>query len=211
MMPASPPPAILAGRVRQPEDVHSFFEFLVDGLDRAHSWATDMHKWLNTTYDSAVAIVRDREDLARTFQVGASYIPDSSRLEPVHRGPDMSQGGRAIEAWAVLAHLGRNGLAEHSERLCAHATNLGERLTAGGLTVPHDVVLNQVMVQLDIDEQTDALIAAVQQSGVMWCGGSTWRGRTVMRISVSSWATTDADIDLAVETILRLAAEIQGI
>ncbi len=181
------------------------------GVDRAHSWATDMHKWLNTTYDSAVAIVRDREDLHRTFHVGASYIPDSPRLEPVNRGPDMSQGARAIEAWAVLAHLGRSGLAAHSERLCDHATSLAERMRAGGVEVPHDVVLNQVMVRLDSDEHTDALIVGVQRSGAIWCGGSTWHGRTVMRISVSSWATTVDDIDIAAETILRLAAEIRTI
>ena len=184
---------------------------LVEGMSRAHSWATDMHKWLNTTYDSAVAIVRDREDLSRTFQVGASYIPEAQRLEPVHRGPDMSQGARAVETWAVLAHLGRTGVAAHSERLCAHAKLLAERLDDAGVTVPHDVVLNQVLVQLDTDEQTEALITGVQQSGVIWCGGSSWRGRSVMRVSVSSWATAVADVETAADLISKLAHEIREI
>ena len=175
------------------------------GLDRADSWATDMHKWLNVTYDSAVAIVRRREDLARTFQVGAAYIPDSTRLEPVHRGPDMSQRARAIETWAVLKSLGQSGVAQLVERSCGHARTLAAALESGGLVVHNDVVLNQILVGCADDSETEALVHAVQHDGRIWCGGSVWHGRPVMRVSVSSWATSDADIDLAAETILELA------
>ena len=178
----------------------------VDGLDRADSWSTDMHKWLNVTYDSAVAIVRRREDLARTFQVGAAYMPDSTRLEPVHRGPDMSQRARAIETWAVLKSLGQSGVAQLVERSCDHARTLAAALESGGLVVHNDVVLNQILVGCNDDSETEALVNAVQRDGRIWCGGSEWRGRPVMRISVSSWSTTAEDIDVAAAAIMECAA-----
>ena len=178
----------------------------VEGLDRADSWSTDMHKWLNVTYDSAVAIVRRREDLARTFQVGAAYLPDSTRLEPMHRGPDMSQRARAIETWAVLKSLGRSGVAQLVERSCDHARTLAAALESGGLVIHNDVVLNQILVGCNDDSKTEALVDAVQRDGRIWCGGSEWRGRPVMRISVSSWATTAEDIDVAAAAIMECAA-----
>ncbi|MFT7474902.1 MAG: glutamate/tyrosine decarboxylase-like PLP-dependent enzyme [Verrucomicrobiales bacterium] len=179
--------------------------YLVKGIDRAHSWATDMHKWLNTTYDSAVAIVRDRNDMARSFDVSAAYLPESSRIEPVSRGIDMSQRAKAIEAWAVIKTLGASGVADLTDRFCDHATALAEMLRDGGLVIHNDVTLNQILVSLDTDEATDALLTAVQGGGVVWCSGSTWQGRSVLRISVCSWATTADDIDLTARTILDLA------
>lgn len=177
---------------------------LVAGVERADSWATDMHKWLNTTYDSAVAVVRSGEDMARTFHVGAAYLPESARIEPVSRGIDMSQRAKAIEAWAVMKSLGSDGVAALTDRMCDHAAHLAKRLAEAGLTVHNEVTLNQILVSLDTDAKTDALIAGVQRSGVMWCGGSQWQGRSVMRISVSSWATTTSDVEVAVKTILAL-------
>ncbi len=180
-------------------------QHLVRGVDRADSWATDMHKWLNTTYDSAVAIVRDRQDMARSFDVAAAYLPESTRLEPVGRGIDMSQRARAIEAWAVLKCLGESGVAELTDRLCDHAALLAETLERGGLTVHNVVELNQILVSLDTDAETDVLLEAIQDSGKIWCGGSKWNGRSVMRISVCSWATTVDDIVIAAATILDAA------
>jgi len=171
------------------------YSHLTAGAERAHSWATDLHKWLNTTYDSAVAVVRDRSDLARTFKVGAAYVPGSSRLEPLDRGPDMSQRARAVEAWAVLATLGASGITAHTDRLCALAAALAGALAdVPEITVCNEVVLNQVLVCLDTDENTEALISAVQASGELWCSGSTWEERRVMRISVCDHGTTDADV-----------------
>jgi glutamate/tyrosine decarboxylase-like PLP-dependent enzyme len=177
---------------------------LVKGMDRAHSWATDMHKWLNTTYDSAVAIVRDRDDMARSFDVSAAYLPESSRIEPVSRGIDMSQRAKAIEAWAVIKTLGASGVEELTDRYCDHATVLADRLREGGLVIHNDVTLNQILVSLDTDEATDALLAAVQGGGVVWCSGSKWLGRSVLRISICSWATTADDVELTARTILDL-------
>lgn len=187
----------------------SEYSHLTTGAERAHSWATDLHKWLNTTYDSAVAVVGDRSDLARTFKVGADYVPGSLRLEPLDRGPDMSQRARAVEAWAVIASLGAAGVAEHTEQLCALASQLAEGLDGEpSITVCNDVVLNQILIRLDSDADTDALISAVQASDEIWCSGSMWDGRRVMRISISGHATTSVDVDRAASVIIRIAHEI---
>lgn len=182
---------------------------LTRGMDRAHSWAVDMHKWLNVSYDSAVAFVRDPADLARTYRVGASYLPEGAHLDPVHRGPDMSQRARAVETWAVLKHLGATGAEELIDRCCRHARTLGARLGDAGFRVHNDVVLNQVMVSLDDDAETDHLLAAVAASGSMWAGGSEFNGHKVMRLSVSGWAATDEDIDAAATTLIELAATVR--
>lgn len=182
---------------------------LVDGVDRADSWATDMHKWLNVTYDSAVAITRDPADLARSFRVGAAYLPENAHLDPLHRGIDMSQRARAVETWAVLKTLGRSGVRDLIDRSCAHARRFALELVAAGFTIHNDVVLNQLMVSLDTDESTEMLLDAISAEGTMWAGGSTWNGRRVIRISVSSWATTDDDVDRSVRTMAGLADAIR--
>lgn len=178
---------------------------LVAGIDRADSWATDMHKWLNVTYDSAIAVVKRPEDLLRSFHVGAAYLPDSVRLEPLHRGPAMSQRARPIETWAALKTLGRNGVVQLIDQCCAHAVRLADLLSEGGLRIHNDVVLNQVLVSLDDDEQTRTLVRAIQSEGSIWCGDSMWGERFVIRLSVSGWATTSDDIEHAAQTILGLA------
>jgi len=179
--------------------------YLTAGLDRADSWATDMHKWLNVTYDSAVAMVRQAEDLARTFKVGAPYLPDSGRLDSMHRGLDMSQRARAIETWAVLKSLGRDGVTELIDRCCVLARRFASSLEEAGFTIHNDVVLNQVMVGLGDDEATNALIKHAATNPTAWAGGSVWNGEPVLRISVSSWATTEADVDAAVEELVTFA------
>lgn len=184
------------------------YAHLAKGAERAHSWATDLHKWLNTTYDSAVAVVRDRGDLARTFKVGADYVPGSLRLEPLDRGPDMSQRARAVEAWAVIAALGASGVAKHTEQLCALASQLADALASEpSITICNDVVLNQVLVRLDDDTQTESLIANVNNSGEMWCSASSWEGRRVMRISVCGHATQAEDIVRVANVIVHSAQQ----
>ncbi len=180
---------------------------LTAGMERAHSWATDMHKWLNVPYDSAAAFVRDGEDLARTFMLGASYLGDSTRLEPMHRGPQMSQRARAIETWAVLRTLGREGVAALVEGSCRHARAIASALEGAGLTICNEVVLNQVLVADTDDAATEALIRNVASQGTVWAGGSTWRGRAVMRVSVSSYATTDEDAQAFVDAVVRARSD----
>jgi glutamate/tyrosine decarboxylase-like PLP-dependent enzyme len=121
--------------------------------------------------------------------------------------PEMSRRARGVEVWAALRSLGRRGLAEMIQRTCAHATTFATRLQAAGYEVLNDVVLNQVLVSFGNDEKTRRVIAAVQNEGTCWCGGTVWHGRAAMRISVSSWATTADDVEKSLAAILRIAAQ----
>ena len=180
---------------------------LVAGIDRADSWATDAHKWLNVPYDSGVAFVRDANALRATMAITAEYLPtESPRRNPSDFTPELSRRARGVDVWAALQHLGKSGVAEMIERCCRHAKRFATELEREGFEVLNEVVLNQVLVAWKNPGQTRELIAAVQADGTLWCGGTEWQGRTAMRISLSSWATTDADVDRSVATIVRLAA-----
>src|SRR5690606_3774479 len=115
---------------------------------------------------------------------------------------------RGIEVWAALKGLGRSGVAEMVERCCRHATRFADGLTDAGFEVLNQVELNQVLVSFGTPEQTNAVIAGVQEDGTCWCGGTVWQGRTAMRISVSSWATTEEDVERSLEAIIRIARQI---
>jgi glutamate/tyrosine decarboxylase-like PLP-dependent enzyme len=179
---------------------------LVRGLDRADSWATDGHKWLNVTYDCGIAFVRRSEDLRRTFAAAAGYLPPDHGFEAMHHTPQSSQRARQAEVWAVLRTLGRSGVASLVQRACDAAALVADRLQAGGLTVLNDVVLNQVLVRHVDGPTTAALVSAVQADGRIWCGPTQWDGATAMRISVSSWKTDLDDAAFAAGVILELAA-----
>ena len=179
----------------------------VAGVDRADSWATDAHKWLNTTYDCGIAFVRDPDALRRSMQARAAYLVAEAEHEPMEYTPQSSQRARGAEVWAVLATLGRGGVAALVERSCALARRFAEGLAATGFQVLNEVVLNQVVVEFGDAERTAAVIAAVQEDGTCWCGPTTWQGRRAMRISVSCWATTDGDIDRSIASVVRCASE----
>jgi glutamate/tyrosine decarboxylase-like PLP-dependent enzyme len=179
----------------------------VAGVDRADSWATDAHKWLNTTYDCGIAFVRDPDALRRSMQARAAYLVAEAEHEPMEYTPQSSQRARGAEVWAVLATLGRGGVAALVERSCALARRFAEGLAATGFQVLNEVVLNQVVVEFGDAERTAAVIAAVQEDGTCWCGPTTWQGRRAMRISVSCWATTDGDIDRSIDSVVRCASE----
>jgi glutamate/tyrosine decarboxylase-like PLP-dependent enzyme len=182
---------------------------LVQGLERADSWATDAHKWLNVTYDCGIALVRRPDDLRRTFAATAGYLPDSDRFDAMHHTPQSSQRARQVEVWAVLRSLGRAGVRDLVARTCEAARTIADRLAAGGCTVLNDVVLNQVLVRLVDGPTTASLIAAVQEDGRIWCGPTDWQGETAMRISVSGWNTTLDDAERAAAVILECAASIR--
>jgi glutamate/tyrosine decarboxylase-like PLP-dependent enzyme len=182
---------------------------LVRGLDRADSWATDCHKWLNVTYDCGVAFVRAPADLRRTFAAAAGYLPPDTGFEAMHHTPQSSQRARAAEVWAVLRTLGRDGVTELITRACDAATSIAERLRDGGLQILNDVVLNQVLVQLVDGPTTEALIAEIQSDGRIWCGPTEWGGTTAMRISVSSWKTGIDDATFAADVILDCASRVR--
>jgi glutamate/tyrosine decarboxylase-like PLP-dependent enzyme len=180
---------------------------LAAGFERADSWAVDAHKWLNVPYDSGAAICREERHLRAAMSYSASYLALGEGYEPGLYTPEMSRRLRGIEVWAALLSLGRSGLEELIERTCRHARRFADRLSTGGYEILNAVELNQVLVSFGDDAATRRAIAAVQQGGTCWCGGATWHGRAVMRISVSCWATTDDDVERSLEAILRLAAE----
>ncbi len=181
---------------------------LVRGLDRADSWAADAHKWLNVTYDSGLAIVRNEADLRRTFAAVAGYLPPDVGFEAMHHTPQSSQRLRQVEVWAALRTLGREGVAALVTDACDAAQAVAERLDAGGCTILNDVVLNQVLVRLDDGPTTEALIQAVQADGRVWCGPTQWAGATAMRVSVSSWKTDLDAAAAAADVILECAASL---
>jgi glutamate/tyrosine decarboxylase-like PLP-dependent enzyme len=176
----------------------------VTGLAEADSWATDCHKWLNTTYDCGVALVRDADALRTAMEAAASYLP-GAETEAMAMTPMSSQRARGIEVWAALATLGRSGVAELVSRSCRLAARFAAGMRAAGFTVLNDVVLNQVLVSFGSAARTDAVIAAVQADGTAWCGPTTWRGVRAMRISVSGWSTTEHDVDLSIAAVRRAA------
>ena len=182
---------------------------LVDGVADADSWATDAHKWLNVPYDSGLAFVRDGAALRAAMGQSAAYYVVGERREPMHYTPEASRRARAVEVWAALRSLGRAGVADLIERTCAHARRFADGLRAAGYEVLNEVVLNQVLVSFGDDETTQRVIDGVQREGTCWAGGTTWHGRAAMRISVSSWATTEADVDRSLDAILRVAAAVR--
>jgi glutamate/tyrosine decarboxylase-like PLP-dependent enzyme len=184
---------------------------LVQGISRADSWATDAHKWLNVPQDSGIAVVRDAQALRRAMAITASYYPDPvGQREPMQWGPESSRRARAVEIWAAMRSLGTRGIADLVERTCGHARNFADGFRAAGYEVLNDVVLNQVLVSFGNDEVTSRVIQEVQAEGTCWCGGTIWKGRKAMRVSVSSWATTDADVALSLAAILKIAGSVKS-
>ena len=178
------------------------------GVADADSWATDAHKWLNVPYDSGLAIVRDANALQAAMAVTAAYLPTATTFRnPSDFVPELSRRARGVEVWAAVRQLGRSGVAEMIAGCCRHATRFAQALREAGFEVLNDVVLNQVLVAFGDAGTTERVITAVQNDGTCWCGVTEWQGRTAMRISVSSWATTDADVDRSVAAIIRVARE----
>jgi glutamate/tyrosine decarboxylase-like PLP-dependent enzyme len=170
----------------------------------ADSWAMDAHKWLNVPYDSGIAVVRDPQALGRAMSISGAYLPVRSEYrDAMNLTPDSSRRARAVEVWAALKSLGRSGVAELVNRNCSQARKIADEMQQAGVEVLNEVVLNQVVVTFGDDERTKRVIASIQDSGRCWCGSTTWKGRTGMRISVSSWATTDEDVNFSVKAILE--------
>lgn len=177
---------------------------LVAGMAEADSWATDAHKWLNVPYDSGLAFVRDADALRAAMAITAEYLPTAGeQRNPGDFTPELSRRARGVDVWAALRHLGRSGVAELIERNCAQARRFAEGLRAGGAEILNEVVLNQVLVAFGDAARTERVIRAVQEDGTCWAGITVWQGRTAMRISVSSWATTDADVERSIGSILQ--------
>lgn len=181
------------------------FAHLTEGYADADSWAIDCHKWLNVPYDSGVVLVQHDEHLRRAFALCAAYLQTSEVREPCFYTPEASRRARGIELWAAVRSLGRDGLRDLIERNCRMAKLFADRLQGAGFEILNDVVLNQVLVSFGRPEETHRVIAEVQKDGTCWCGGTQWHGRTAMRISVSSWETTEEDVERSLAAIIRIA------
>jgi len=179
---------------------------LCAGADEADSWATDAHKWLNVPCDSGLAFVRDENALRAAMSVTAAYLPASEGVRiPSDYTPELSRRARGVDVWAALSALGRDGVAALVERCCAHAHTFARGLRGAGFEVLNDVVLNQVLVRFGDAQTTRDVIEKLQADGTCWCGLTQWQGHAAMRISVCSWATTEADVQRSLAAIVRLA------
>jgi glutamate/tyrosine decarboxylase-like PLP-dependent enzyme len=179
---------------------------LAAGFADADSWATDAHKWLNVPYDSGLAFVRNPAHLRAAMALNAAYLIQGETREPSQYTPEASRRARGIEVWAALRTLGRAGVADLVERTCRHAARFAEGLRAAGYRILNEVVINQVLVSFGDDDLTRRVMAQLQADGTCWCGGTVWQGQAAMRISVSSWATTEADVERSLAAMLRIAA-----
>jgi glutamate/tyrosine decarboxylase-like PLP-dependent enzyme len=181
---------------------------LTSGMSEADSWATDAHKWLNVPYDSGLAFVREAEPLRAAMAVTAAYLPPTEeRRDPSNFTPELSRRARGVEIWAALKSLGCRGLQDLIERNCQFAHRFAEGLRAAGYQILNEVTLNQVLVSFGSPEKTRRVIRAIQEEGTCWAGGTLWQGKTAMRISVSSWATTEEDVERSLEAMLRAARD----
>ena len=176
---------------------------LTKGLEQADSWSADAHKTLNAPYDCGIVLCKHRAALASAMQATGSYIQYSEQRDNMLYTPEMSRRARAVELWAALKYLGKSGVSTLVETLCANAQYFADQLTQRGFRILNDVVFNQVLVACTSPEETKAALASIQSSGVCWCGGAVWGGEPVIRISVCSWRTTEADIDASVAAFVR--------
>jgi glutamate/tyrosine decarboxylase-like PLP-dependent enzyme len=192
---------------------------LTDGIEGADSWVTDGHKWLQAPYDTGFAIVRDKEVLLKAMTQWSSYLPAIGQGDrvPSNYVPELSRRARGIPVWALIRQMGREGIAQMVAQHCELARRFAERLSQeSGIRVVNDVVLNQVAVNFgtgDAGERkmmTEAVIARVQKGGVLFAGGAQWREDWIMRLSVISAPTSEADIDMSAEAIIAAWREVQA-
>jgi glutamate/tyrosine decarboxylase-like PLP-dependent enzyme len=181
---------------------------LVRGVERADSWATDAHKWLNVPYDCGVLFCAHPQAHSGAMSGRAAYLVyGEEERDQMDWNPESSRRARGFAVYAALRSLGRSGIVDLVERCCAHARAFADGVRELGAEVLNDVVLNQVLFRFATDEETDRVFAAVQASGEAWMGGTVWDGRRAIRISVSNWQTTDADVE---RTLAAYRAAVGG-
>jgi glutamate/tyrosine decarboxylase-like PLP-dependent enzyme len=184
---------------------------LLAGSERADSWATDAHKWLNVPYDCGIAFCAHPDPHREAMTAHAEYYvrdPDAIR-EPIDWTPEHSRRARAVPVYAALRQLGRSGVADLVERSCARARQFAAGIVElPGCEVLNDIVLNQVLFRFGDDAATQRVLAAVQASGEAWMSGTEWDGRSAIRLSVSSWRTTEADVERTVAAFRRASEDV---
>jgi len=178
---------------------------LTTGYEYADSWATDGHKWLNVPYDSGVVICRRRDHLRKAMSVEGSYLDQPEERVPYKHTPELSRRARAIDIWATLRTLGKHGMDDLITRTCGFARQFAQHLSQAGFEILNEVTTNQVLVSFGSDSETLAVTRAIQADGTCWAGTTVWRGRVALRISVSSWKTTDNDVTKSIQAIIKCA------
>ncbi len=181
-------------------------QYLTRGIELADSWSFDGHKTLNTPYDSGVIMCRDRDALVNALHAAGAYITYSDQRDGMLHTPEMSRRSRIFELWAALKYLGKSGIDDLVYGLHLRAQQFASELGHENFEILNDVVFNQVLVACDSDSETEATIELIQQSGECWVGGTAWRQRKVIRVSVCSWATTAADVTRSVRAFVDARA-----
>jgi glutamate/tyrosine decarboxylase-like PLP-dependent enzyme len=177
--------------------------YLTKGIEKANSWSVDGHKTLNTPYDSGIILCNDKEALVSALQATGSYIVYGENRDGMLYTPEMSRRARAVELWATMKYLGKEGINHLVQSLHERAKQFAEELSSNGFTILNDVVFNQVLVACDNDSETEEVLKDIQEQRVCWCGGSQWFGKKVIRISVCSWVTSSEDVMLSVESFVK--------
>ncbi len=184
---------------------------LTAGMARADSWATDAHKTLNVPYDCGLAIVADTDAMYAAMGMHAAYLIQDERPDPFSSVPEFSRRARGFTVWAALRSLGRRGVAEMVEGFCARARQFADGLQAmDGVQVVNEVVFTQVCATFGSDEVTREVARRLLREGTAWMTPSTWRDQAVLRISVSNWRTTEADVERTLEAVRRVLAEVRA-
>lgn len=183
--------------------------YLTLGMEAANSWAVDGHKTLNTPYDCGLTLCADKEALTNALHMSGGYLVLSNDRDGMFYTPEMSRRARVVELWATMRYLGKNGIEEMIVGLHERARQFALALSLiKGFHIVNEVVFNQVIVRCETDEITNRVIELIQQDRTCWVGGSTWKGRRVIRVSVCSWATTERDIDSSVNAFKSAIASI---
>jgi glutamate/tyrosine decarboxylase-like PLP-dependent enzyme len=183
---------------------------LTRGIEFADSWSVDGHKTLNTPYDNGIILCADPEAIVSALHMSGSYIVLGDERDGMLYTPEMSKRARIIELWATLKSLGKVGLDEMVLGMHQRAVQFAEELAEHGFEILNEVVFNQVLVHCRDSGTTKAILKNVQEDGVCWCGGSKWEGKDVIRISVCSWATTEEDVRLSVQSFARARERVFG-
>lgn len=178
-------------------------KYLTKGIEKGNSWSVDGHKTLNTPYDSGVVLCNDKEALISALQATGSYIVYGDNRDGMLYTPEMSRRARAVELWAILKYLGKEGVDSLVLGLHKRALQLAKELLEKEFNILNEVVFNQVLVACEDDEQTEKLLTKVQELNECWCGSSQWFGKKAIRISVCSWVTSKEDITRSVESFVR--------
>jgi glutamate/tyrosine decarboxylase-like PLP-dependent enzyme len=178
-------------------------DYLTEGLNQADSWSLDCHKTLNTPYDNGVVLCKDAEALVASFNQSGSYFVTSNDRDGMYYTPEMSRRARIFELWAAMRSIGRKGISEMVHGMHRNAVKFAEGLSLEGFTILNEISFNQVLVFYKNNETTMNILKDVQEQGVCWCGGSKWEEKDVIRISVSSWATTEEDIRISIDSFVK--------